>query len=68
MSSSRASKTILIALAGALIAASMSGCYRRVTRASGIGSDDAAPEIHKRQTTFTQDIGNAIRDNREKRR
>ena len=68
MSSRRVVKSLAIALAGAALAASMGGCYKRVTRASGIGSDETAPTIHKRQTTFTQDIRDAIRERSEKKK
>ncbi len=68
MRRARTTNGVLICMAGVLAAMAMSGCYKRVTRAKGLGSSELAPKISEPQTTFTQDIGNAIRDRRAKRK
>jgi len=60
MSKSRAARCVVICLAGVLVATSALGCYRRVTRAKGLGAEELAPEISEPQTTFTQDLRNAV--------
>ncbi|MEZ6241570.1 MAG: hypothetical protein R3B57_00850 [Phycisphaerales bacterium] len=58
----------VLVLVGGVLVASQAGCYKRVTRAEGLGSDQLAPKIAQPQTTFTQDLGAAVMGDKKKKK
>lgn len=55
-----------LCVAALLACAASSGCYRKVVSAKGIGSDELAPRRSQPTTTVIQDLGDAVRGDRDK--
>ncbi len=57
-----------ILTAALLSIAATTGCYRKVVSAKGIGSDELAPRREQPTTNVIQDLGSAVRGEKQKQK